>query len=62
LTENGPIPDPEVLQNTKTYWLWFMPWWGGFTADGKINSFEHLRKVYTHPYVITLDKFDLFRR
>jgi len=62
LTENGPIPDPEVLQNTKTYWLWFMPWWGGFTADGKINSFEHLRKVYTHSYVITLDKFDLFRR
>ncbi|WAM33611.1 glycosyl hydrolase [Caldicellulosiruptor morganii] len=62
LTEDGPIPDPDKLQSSKTYWLWFMPWWGGFTTDGRINSFEHLKNVYNHPYVITLDRFDLFRR
>lgn len=56
LTENGPIPDPDILIESKTPWLWYMPWYDEFVFDGKNTSFEHLKKVYKHPYCITLDQ------
>ncbi|MEZ0537835.1 glycosyl hydrolase [Caldicellulosiruptoraceae bacterium PP1] len=62
LSENGPIPDPEILLDTKTYWLWFMPWFGDFVLSENFSTFEHLKYVYNHENVITLDKFDLFRK
>src|SRR5690606_31712039 len=38
LTENGPIPDPDLLMEQAVAWLWYMPWWGGFCEDENITS------------------------
>jgi len=55
--ENGPIPDPRELKRNKVGWSYFNTWNGKFIQDGKVNSQHHLRTVYNHPYVITLDEF-----
>lgn len=56
LAENGPIPDPEMLQTYGAHWSFFNTWTGDFIKDGVTNSAEHLKKVYEHEYVITLDE------
>ncbi|MCM3128896.1 glycosyl hydrolase [Paenibacillus provencensis] len=56
LTENGPIPDPDLLQAYHADWSWFVTWSGEFIRDGVQNSTQHLTKVYNSPYVITLDE------
>ncbi|PAD70479.1 hypothetical protein CHH83_03955 [Bacillus sp. 7586-K] len=55
LTENGPIPDPEKLIKSRTPWLWYMPWYGDFVFNGLSTSEEQLKKVYDHPYCLTLE-------
>ncbi|SFM01715.1 Carbohydrate binding module (family 35) [Paenibacillus sp. 1_12] len=55
-SENGPIPDPRQLKRNKVGWMYFNTWYGKVLTDGKMNSDYHLRMVYNHPYVITLDK------
>lgn len=55
-TENGPIPDPGILQRDKVRWLYFSTWSGDFILDGKTNSPEQVKKVYNSNYVITLDE------
>jgi mannan endo-1,4-beta-mannosidase len=55
LTENGPIPDPDRLVASEAGWLWFMPWWGGGATYHGSSTEGHLRRVYGHPYVLTLD-------
>ncbi|RCW76884.1 glycosyl hydrolase [Saliterribacillus persicus] len=54
LTENGPIPDPEKLIESKTPWLWYMPWYGEFVFGNSTSEYQ-LKKAYDHPYCITLD-------
>jgi mannan endo-1,4-beta-mannosidase len=54
--ENGPIPDPRQLKKDKVGWMYFNTWSGKYILDGKFNSEHHLRYVYNHPYVITLDE------
>ena len=56
LTENGPIPDPDLLVQQQAYWSWFCTWGGEFILDGQKNSQSHINKVYNHDYVITLDE------
>ncbi len=56
LTENGPIPDPDLLQIYGAHWRWFSTWTGNYLTDGNNNSTSHLIDVYNHPYVITLDE------
>lgn len=60
LTENGAIPDPDLLITSKTPWLWYMTWYGDFVFDGKSTSIEHLTKVYNHHYCITLKDLPSF--
>lgn len=52
--ENGPMPDPEVLCQKGPKWLWFMTWHTIHIMEQ--NTPEYLKKVYGHPYVITLDR------
>lgn len=52
--ENGPLPDPEQLQQEKTNWSWFMTWHTIHIKEQ--NTREYLNYVYNHDYVITLDK------
>lgn len=56
LTENGPIPDPRLLQDYQTHWSWFCTWGEHFIQDGLQNSQEHIQQIYDHPYVLTLDE------
>ncbi|GIP24351.1 glycosyl hydrolase [Paenibacillus sp. J22TS3] len=53
MTENGAIPDPDLLPVYHADWSWFTTW-GAF--DGNANSLDHLKKVYNHDYVVTLDE------
>ncbi len=55
LTENGPIPDPDLLFEYEAYFLWFMPWFGDFVFNENFNSKKHFKKVYNHEKVITLE-------
>jgi len=56
LAENGPIPDPDMLQVYGADWSFFSTWTGDFIRDGITNSAEHLNNVYNHDYVLTLDE------
>jgi mannan endo-1,4-beta-mannosidase len=71
LTENSYIPDPDRIAADGAWWLWFMVWNDGNTAQGVTgpdnfwtgeyyNTTEHKRKVYNHPNVITLDRLPGF--
>jgi len=56
LSENGPIPDPDLMRAYQVDWSYFTTWSGGFVNDGVTNSREHLEHVYHHEDVITLDE------
>jgi mannan endo-1,4-beta-mannosidase len=53
MTENGAIPDPDLLQIYGATWSWFCSWNNSPRND---NSVVHLQKVFTHPFVLTLDE------
>jgi Beta-mannanase len=55
LHENGPIPDPDQMKAAGAKWLMFNTWCDQF-PEPPSNSVEHLKAVYTHEYVITLDE------
>ncbi|WP_062323570.1 glycosyl hydrolase [Paenibacillus pabuli] len=63
LAENGSIPDPDLLWTYGAHWSFFNTWSGEHIRDGKTNTVEHLKKVYNHDKVITLDELpeDLYR-
>ncbi|WP_026885851.1 glycosyl hydrolase [Clostridium beijerinckii] len=54
LSENGPIPDPKILKETETHWLWFMTW-NNFVKELEWNTKEELMKFYNDEYVINLE-------
>jgi Glycosyl hydrolase family 26 len=54
LHENGPIPDPDQLQTTKTNWLFFNTWTAPYPEND--TSVAELQKVYDSTYVITRDE------
>jgi mannan endo-1,4-beta-mannosidase len=56
LAENGILPAPEALVQSGTSWLWYMTWSKGFVMTEEYNTREALRRLYNHPYAITLDK------
>ncbi|WP_308638852.1 glycosyl hydrolase [Paenibacillus silvisoli] len=56
MPENGPIPDPDLLQVFGAHWSWFSTWNGDFIRDGQYNSAAHLNHVFNSEYVITLDE------
>lgn len=61
LTENGVVPDIDLMVQTKARWLWFNTWGGDFVHKENKYSEEYteaelLKKVYDSEYVITLDE------
>lgn len=73
LSENSYIPDPDKIATDGAWWLWFMVWNDGHTAEGAgvthkdnfwtgeyYNTNAHKTKVYNHNNVITLDELPTF--
>ncbi|WP_426455011.1 glycosyl hydrolase [Paenibacillus sp. S-38] len=56
MTENGSIPDPDLMSIYHTDWSWFCTWEGSFLTDGTTNTAAHLKEVYNHAKVLTLDE------
>lgn len=50
--ENGPIPEPGLLQEKGIDWGWFLTWHTIHIHEQ--NSRSYLNYVYNHPYVVTL--------
>lgn len=69
LTENGIIPDPDLMMRDGAMWSWFMTWNDGpdianprnFFSGEHWGSREHKIRVYNHPLVITLDELPSFQ-
>ncbi|MCX6180298.1 MAG: glycosyl hydrolase, partial [Bacteroidetes bacterium] len=53
MTENGPIPDPSVCIEDDAMWSYFSSW---VDLVAKKNSTQHIKDVYAHTNVITLDE------
>ncbi|GAA2459959.1 glycosyl hydrolase [Streptomyces macrosporus] len=60
LSENGSIPDPDLMKAYQVDWSYFTTWSGDFVNGGVHNSREHLKHVYGHENVITLDELGDF--
>lgn len=71
LSENSNIPDPDAIADDGAWWLWFVVWNDGNSAEGvtssnnfwtgeHYNTNAHKTKVYNHPNVITLDDLPEF--
>lgn len=56
MSENGPVPDPDAMFKDGATWSWFCTWSGDHLTDGRSNDLEHLRRVYNHERVVTLDE------
>lgn len=56
LAENGPIPDMDELVRSRTPWLWYMTWGGGFVMDDTTTTIAQLQRVFNHPYAITSEQ------
>ncbi|MEO5957837.1 MAG: glycosyl hydrolase, partial [Opitutaceae bacterium] len=55
MSENGTIPHPDNFFTEGAGWSYFCTW-NGFENDLSRNSVVHIRNVFNHPKVITLDE------
>jgi hypothetical protein len=56
LHENGPIPDPDLLQSDGARWVLFNTWHTSWIVNTSTNPISLLQKVYTSSYVVTRDE------
>lgn len=65
LTENGVVPDPDLMLQDECPWAWNCTWYGEFVytkkGDERVYSEQYtdeqqLNKTYAHPFTITLDE------
>ncbi len=56
MSENGPIPDPDRMPRFDARWSWFCTWMNEFVVGETNNTYDYLKRVYKHDYVITLDE------
>lgn len=61
LTENGPVPDPDMMFDAGTMYSWYATWHTSFVRDETYTSDAFLRSVYDNPRVITLDELPNLR-
>ena len=54
MNENGPIPDPDALFTSDAKWSYFMSWNDLTTAQ---NSNKHIIDVFNYSYVMTLENW-----
>lgn len=59
LSESGTLPDPVKMRTYAVWWSWFSVWSGDFIRKADVNL---LKRVYTDPDVVTLDKLPDWRQ
>lgn len=59
LHECGLLPDPEECRQKGTMWSWWMLWHTNFVRD---HDTELLKKVYSHPLILTLDELKRYAK
>lgn len=57
--ECGSIPEPDELMEKGLRWSWFLTWHRYHIRHQ--NTKEKVKRIYNHPYVITLDKLPNFK-
>lgn len=62
LHECGPIPDPDLLDQTQTNWLYFLVWHPEFIRDGITNPADFIKRVYNSERYITRDELPDLKR
>lgn len=66
LTENGVVPDIDIMERDNTHWLWFNTWCREFVVDSNGNYIdtytegEMLKKIYASEGIITRDELPKF--
>ncbi|WP_337099359.1 glycosyl hydrolase [Paenibacillus sp. YIM B09110] len=65
LSENGPIPDPDLMLRDQAPWAWNCTWYGNFVFtekdgnreySGEYTELQQLLKFYHHPFSVTRDE------
>jgi beta-mannanase len=59
LHECGPVPDPDLLQSSKTNWVFFSIWTQPYPEQD--STVAELQKVYGSSYVVTRDQLPTFK-
>lgn len=70
LSENGVIPDPDLMLKDQSLWAWNCTWYGTFVYvtengrreySGAYTEREQLVKFYNHPLTVTKDELPNLR-
>jgi mannan endo-1,4-beta-mannosidase len=59
LQECGPVPDPDLLQSTKTIWVFFSIWTQPYPEQ--YSTAAELQKAYGSSYVVSRDEQPNFK-
>ena len=54
--EIGTIPSAPALAEAKAEWVSYMTWCGEFCTSEDYTTSDELRRMYSHPWAVTLDK------
>jgi len=58
LGENGSIPNPNLIKESNTPWLWFMTWNNFLNND--YNELDKVIEFFNDPHVINLEDLDSY--
>ncbi len=53
LHENGPIPDPALVDQTHADWVYFMTWHTNWIKDPSVNPPDLIKRAYTSARYVT---------
>ena len=56
ISENDSIPDPNLLKENSSNWLYFITWYDESLMNTNKNTLEALNNIYNSEYVVTLDE------
>lgn len=56
LSECGPVPRVEQMQEKGDKWLYFMPWYGDYTQSDTSNGVQYLSALFNTEFVLTRDE------
>lgn len=60
MSENGTLPDPDMMKQMDAKWLYVCTWVGDFIFDGKNNSTDYINSFFNHNEVTTLDELPTY--